>query len=328
MSWMTRLVTGERKMNNYPVKVFAKNPAKQILKQSQRFNLEQRDCFVEEIEPAGVKTRLIAKTVTFILLLLVSFSSVFAQNFDFLPDRPTGMVNDYADMLTTSEEQQLERKLINYRDTTTNVIAIATLESLEGNSVEEVGTELFNNWRMWEGDRYNGVLILISESDRAIRIEVGYGLEGAIPDVMANRIINEIITPSFRNQDVFGGLDRATSAMIQLASGEFEGTPEGLSRSNGDGGIPIDVIIIIVVIIIFIISKGGRGGRGNRRRTFGPEDVVEALFWSQVFGGGRSRGSGSSWGSGGFGSGGGGGFGGFSGGGGFGSGGGGASGGW
>ncbi len=263
------------------------------------------------------------KLLSIFLFVAISFPS-FAQNFDFLPSTPRGMVNDYADMLSSNEEQRLERKLINYRDTTTNAIVIATIESLQGNSIEEVSTELFNKWRMWEGDSYNGVLILISESDRSIRIEVGYGLEGAIPDVMANRIINEIITPSFRNQDVYGGLDKAINAMIQLASGEFEGTPEGLSNNNG-GGIPIDIILIVLLIIIFIVTRGGRGGKGNRRRTFGPTDVVEALFWSQVFGGGRNRGGG--FGSGGsFGSGGG--FGGFSGGGGFGSGGGGASGRW
>lgn len=266
------------------------------------------------------------KFLPLILLVLFAVPSL-AQNLDFLPSTPRGMVNDYADMLTSSEEQQLERKLINYRDTTTNVIAIATLESLEENSIEEVASELFNNWRMWEGDRYNGILILISEGDRAIRIEVGYGLEGAIPDVMANRILNDIISPSFRNQDVYGGLDKATNAMIQLASGEFEGTPEGLRDTSSNGGIPIDVIIIIVVIIIFIVTRGGRGGKGNRRRTFGPTDVIEVLFWSQIFGGGRNRGGGFGSGSG-FGSSGGGGFGGFSGGGGFGSGGGGASGGW
>lgn len=266
------------------------------------------------------------KILSLFIILAVSIPAT-AQNFDFLPSTPQGMVNDYADMLSSSEERRLEQKLINYRDTTTNVIAIATIESLEGNSIEEVAADLFNTWRMWEGERYNGVLILISEGDRAIRIEVGYGLEGAIPDVMANRVINDIITPGFRNQDVYGGLDRATGALIQLASGEFEGTPEGLRNNDSGGGIPIDVIIIIVVIIIFVVSRGGRGGRGGKR-TIGPTDVIEVLFWSQLFGGGgRSRGGGFGSGGGSFG-GGGGGFGGFSGGGGFGSGGGGASGGW
>lgn len=267
----------------------------------------------------------VTKTAFVLLFLLSSSSSVFAQNFDFIPDSPQGMVNDYAGMLSSSEELRLDQKLVNYRDTTTNVIAIAIIESLEGNSIEEVATEVFSRWRMWEGDNYNGVLILVSEGDRAIRIEVGYGLEGAIPDVMANRIINDIITPSFRNQDVYGGLDRATGALIQLASGEFTGTPEGLSNNDGSG-IPIDVIIFLVVLILLVISRSGRGGRGGKR-TFGPTDVVEVLFWNQVFGGGgRNRGGG--FGSGGGSFGGGGGFGGFSGGGGFGSGGGGASGGW
>lgn len=267
----------------------------------------------------------VTKTAFVLLFLLSSSSSVFAQNFDFIPDSRQGMVNDYAGMLSSSEERRLDQKLVNYRDTTTNVIAIAIIESLQGNSIEEVATEVFSRWRMWEGDNYNGVLILVSEGDRAIRIEVGYGLEGAIPDVMANRIINEIITPSFRNQDVYGGLDRATGALIQLASGEFTGTPEGLSNNDGSG-IPIDVIIFIAVLILLVISRSGRGGRGGKR-TFGPTDVVEVLFWNQVFGGGgRNRGGG--FGSGGGSFGGGGGFGGFSGGGGFGSGGGGASGGW
>lgn len=268
----------------------------------------------------------ITKITLALCVSLLVVASASSQNFEFIPSTPRGMVNDFADMLSTSEAQRLEQKLINYRDTTTNVIAIATIVSLEGNSIEEVSAHAFSQWRMWEGENYNGVLILISSNDREIRIEVGYGLEGAIPDVMASRIINDIITPSFRDQDVYGGLDRATNAMIQLASGEFEGTPEGLRSNSSGDGIPIDVIIIIVVIIIFIVTRGGRGGRGNRRKTFGPTDVVEILFWNQVFGGNNRGGGFGSGGSSGFG--GGGGFGGFSGGGGFGSGGGGASGGW
>lgn len=259
-----------------------------------------------------------------IIVILCTTSPLFAQNLNFLPDRPTGMVNDYADMLTPNEENLLERKLRTYRDTTSNVIAIAILESLEGNSREEVATELFNSWRMWEGDRYNGVLILISEQDRELKIEVGYGLEGAIPDAIANRIVQDILIPNLRSGTVYAGLDRATSAMIQLASGEFEGLGQSYdTRSNG-GGIPIDVIIIIAVIIIFLISKGSRPRGG--KRTIGADDVIEAIFWSQVFGGGRNRGGG--FGGGGSSFGGGGGFGGFSGGGGFGSGGGGAGGSW
>ena len=266
-------------------------------------------------------TKKMRKFISVLTLILISFPAL-AQDLDFLPDTPRGMVNDYAGMLSNNEVRLLESKLRTYRDTTSNVIAIAIIESLEGVSVEEAGTELFNKWRMWEGERYNGVLILISEFDRAIRIEVGYGLEGAVPDVMAKRIIDDIMTPRFRNGEVYYGLDRATDAIIQLAAGEYEAIPE-FNRSNNGGEFPVDVIIIILVILIFIITKGG-GGRGRKRRTLGPVDV---LLWSHFLGGG-GRSGGSSWGGGGSFGGGGGGFGGFSGGGGFGSGGGGASGGW
>lgn len=261
----------------------------------------------------------------FILTIFYISVSVLAnsQNFDFLPSQPSGMVNDYADMLSTNEEYNLEQKLRSYRDTTSNVIVIAIINSLEGYSREEIATELMNNWRIWEGERYNGVLILISKTDRELKIEIGYGLEGAIPDAMANRIVQDILIPNLRNGSVYQGLDNATNAIIQLASGEYEGVGKNYSRSsNTNNDFPVDVLIIIGIIIIYLVSKGGkpRGGK----RTIGADDVIEAIFWSQIFGGSRSRGS--SFGGGGFG--GGSSFGGFSGGGGFGSGGGGAGGSW
>jgi len=256
------------------------------------------------------------------LLLISLFISVNVFGQDILPDTPRGMVNDYADMLTSSEERRLEQKLRNYRDTTTTVIVVATIESLEGYDIQPVATETFSKWRMWEGDRQNGVLLLISKGDQKFRIEVGYGLEGVITDAMSSRILNDVLTPNFRNGDFFLGIDRATDIMIDLAAGEFEGFPE---RQSSEGEFPVGVLIFIVFIILFLIRKGRGGNHGGGKRTL---SAGEVLFWGSILGGGPRRGSGggSSFG-GGFGSGGSG-FGGFSGGGGFGSGGGGASGGW
>lgn len=251
------------------------------------------------------------KIVSLFIFLSITISA-FSQ--DFLPDRPTGMVNDFADMLSSSEEQRLENKLRSYRDTTTNAFVIATIESLQNYPIEDIALQLHNSWNIQYEERGNGVLILISEQDRAMRIEVGYGLEGAIPDIMANRIINDVMTPSFRAGDFYGGLDQATNILIDLAAGEFEGFPKRQS-SSGDEGIPIDLIILFVILIFFLISKG-KGGKGGRRRSLGSNGVI---FFGGGFGGG---GGGSSFGGGG------GGFGGFGGGGGFSSGGGGASGGW
>jgi len=239
---------------------------------------------------------------------------LYAQSTNELPQRPVGMVNDFGNLLTNQEEEILEQKLRNYRDTTSNVVAVAVLENLAGMPREEAATYLFNTWRMWEAERYNGVLILISVQERELQIEVGYGLEGAIPDVMANRIVQDILIPALQSGQVYQGLDRATSALIQLASGEYDAVE--ITRSSNKG-FPIDILIILGLIFYFIISKG-RGGRGGGR-TIGAMDV---LLWSSFLNSPRGRGG---FGGGGFG---GGGFGGFSGGGGFGSGGGGAGGSW
>ncbi|MDR9416954.1 MAG: TPM domain-containing protein [Gracilimonas sp.] len=246
-----------------------------------------------------------------LVLFLASAFSVAAQ--DIFPSQPSGMVNDFANMLSSNAEQRLENKLRNYRDTTTNAFVVATLESLQGYPIEDVAREMHNNWNIQYEERGNGVLILISEQDRSMRIEVGYGLEGAIPDIMANRIINDVLTPSFKAGDFYGGLNQATNIMIDLAAGEFEGFPE--QRSSGGEGFPLDVLIIFIVIIFILISRGKN--KGGRKHSIGSSGII---FYGGGFGGGR--GGGSSFGGGG------GGFGGFGGGGGFSSGGGGASGGW
>lgn len=254
------------------------------------------------------------KCSLFTLILFVGLAApTLAQD---LPAQPTGHVNDFANMLNSSQKQQLETKLRNYRDTTTTVIAVATLKNLNGISIEETATTLFNEWNIWEGDKDNGVLILVAQQERKMRIEVGYGLEGAIPDVMAGRIIREILSPSFKKNAYYAGFDRASSALIQLASGEYTGQLADQNSSGFDSDTVSFIINLLFIIFVIYFSsrrKGGGGKGGKRRRTLGPGGFI-------FLGGGGSGG--------GFGGGSGGGFGGFSGGGGFGSGGGGASGGW
>lgn len=261
------------------------------------------------------------RKLIFIITLLFASMSVKSQ--DFLPEKPMGMVNDYAGMMSKTEVNKLEAKLRAYRDTTTNVLAVAIIDDLQGYSRDEVASTLFSNWRMWEGERYNGVLILIAKNDRELRIEVGYGLEGAIPDVMANRIVQDILIPNMRDNTVYEGLDKATDIMIELAEGEFEGSPY---LKNNESDVPIDLIIaffiLFAAIIVILATKGGgNGGNGGNKKS------SNALFWAMMFGNSSGRSRSGTYGNGGFGSSSGG-FGGFSGGGGFGSGGGGAGGSW
>lgn len=246
-----------------------------------------------------------------VLLTFLIATPLAAQDF---PSSPSGHVNDYANLLSSQEAQNLEQKLRTYRDTTSNVIAIAIVESLQGLPREEVATTLFNDWKMWEGNRQNGVLILVAPNERQMQIEVGYGLEGAVTDLQAGRIVDEILRPNFQQGNFYAGLQQATTVIMQLASGEYD----AVDRATDDSGNFSFIILIIIFIIIYTLVRAGDGkgggGRRKRRQTLGSGGPI-------IWGGGGFSGGGS----GGFG---GGGFGGFGGGGGFGSGGGGAGGGW
>lgn len=248
---------------------------------------------------------------TLILLFGISIS-LPAQQF---PSEPKGFVNDYANLLNPSEAAQLERKLSRFRDTTSNVVAISIVENLQGYPIEDFASKMFNTWKMWEGERYNGVLILVSVGDRKVRIEVGYGLEGYVPDALAGRIVDYAITPNFRDGRYYQGLDEASDLIFQASSGAYDAVAQKVSRrSDQRGGNPIFLIILFIIIFI-LINRGGGHGRGRGYRRGGVVVVGPFGGLRGGFGGGGGLGGG-------------GGFGGFSGGGGFGGGGGGASGSW
>nr|WP_315817641.1 TPM domain-containing protein [Paraflavitalea speifideiaquila] len=170
----------------------------------------------------------------------------------------------------------------------------------------------------------NGVLILAAIDDKQIRIEVGYGLEGAVPDITANQIIRNDIGPAFRSGDYYDGLDKAAESIIKAARGEYK-APDGYGKRKGRGGGIGNIIGFIVIIIIIAIfagrGRGGGGGGGGYMSRRGYGDVLTPFIIGSLLGGGRGGGGGG----GGWSGGGGGGFGGFGGGS---SGGGGASGSW
>src|SRR5699024_3595775 len=112
-----------------------------------------------------------------LLLFLLTFSTgVSAQELPF-NYQPTGMVNDFAEVIAPQKQQQLEIKLRNYRDSTTTALVIATLPDLKDYNIQRVATYLFSQWDIWYKKRFNGVLILVAPNEQKVRIEVGYGLE-------------------------------------------------------------------------------------------------------------------------------------------------------
>jgi len=242
-------------------------------------------------------------------LLILSCGRLFAQD---LPAKPDKLVNDYTGTLSASQIQQLEDKLVAFDDTTSTQIAIAIVKSVGDYDINDYTLQLGRKWGVGGNKKNNGVMIVVALGDRKISIQTGYGIEGALPDVYTNRIIENDIKPAFKAGDYFAGLDAGTNSIIKLVKGEYKA--DAPKRGKKENGSAIPFLVIIIVIIIIIIKKGG-GGRGGNQ-VIGGRGVANALFWSMLFSGG-GRGSGGGFGGGGFGggsSGGGGGFGGFGGG--------------
>lgn len=255
------------------------------------------------------------KKLLLILLLVVSFIAGIAQNV-VPPPNPPRLVNDYAGVLSKEQVSILEEKLVALDDSTSNQIAVVILKSLDGYEVQEYANKLFRSWGIGNKKTNNGVLILASIEDRKVWIEVGYGLEGAIPDVTASSIYRNEIVPEFKQQNYYRGIDNAVNALAKAAVGEYKTKRVKKNNNSGDDGSSILTFIFIIIVIIFILGAGrgggGRGGRGGGMMSRrGAANVAEALLWSSLLGGNNRGGGG--FGGGGFG-GGGGGFGGFGGG--------------
>jgi uncharacterized protein len=241
-------------------------------------------------------------------LLMLSCATSFAQD---LPEKPTKLVNDYTNTLSATQLQQLESKLVAFDDSTSTQIAIAIVKTVGDYDINDYTLQLGRKWGVGGNKKNNGIMIVVALGDRKISIQTGYGVEGALPDVYTNRIIETDIKPAFKAGDYYAGLDAGTNSIIKLVKGEYKA--DAPKKGKKDNGSAIPILIIIVVIIIIIIKKGGRGGGGSQ--VMGGRGVANALFWSMLFSGG-GRGSGFGGGGGGFGGGssGGGGFGGFGGG--------------
>lgn len=194
---------------------------------------------------------------TFLFLLLSSIVSV-GQN---LPEKPNPprLVNDFANILKPQEQALLEQKLRKYNDTTSTQISIVTLKSLDGYDISEYAIELGRKWGIGQKDKNNGILILIKPklgNERGqVFIATGYGMEGSVIDSKAGEIIRKILTPNFKNNQFYKGLDEATSMLIQISAGEFKKDKKSPTAVSPLTTVIVFLVILIIVIAIAIVAK-------------------------------------------------------------------------
>jgi uncharacterized protein len=170
-----------------------------------------------------------------------------------VPERPSGFVQDYAGMLTSQQVSDLETKLENYEKNTTNEIAVVTIPSLDGDTIENVAQEIFTKWGIGKKGKDNGVLLIISLADRKTRIHTGYGVEGFLTDIGTSYIQSDIIRPAFRDNNYYVGINSAVDKMIEaLASNNI--VPEDYSNSNAESGSKGGFGVILYAFFIFFVQ--------------------------------------------------------------------------
>lgn len=242
-----------------------------------------------------------------ILFLTLTCDCVFCQPSKSIPPeiKVRNYVTDKTGTLTSSQTASLESKLAKFDKETSTQIVVYIISSLEGGSLEETSHDIAEKNVIGQKEKNNGVLLFIAKDDRKLRIEVGYGLEGALPDALADQIIRKEITPKFKQGKYYEGIDAGVDAIFKATKGEY--TRDTKDKKSGDGfpfcGVPIVVLIIILFIffpiVITIVSRICGRGRGS---GFGSNWFVGGSGWSSgssSFSGGGFSGGGGSFGGGG-----------------------------
>ncbi|PQA58512.1 methanol dehydrogenase [Siphonobacter curvatus] len=226
---------------------------------------------------------------------ILSFVVAFAQD---IPERPVParFVNDYVGMLAGGEKDQLERKLKGFMDSTSNQIVIVIVKTTGDYPPGDYAFQIGRKWGIGQKDKDNGLVLLWATETRKLYIAPGYGLEGAIPDAVAKRIISDQLAPAFKQQQYFKGLDNATSEIIRRASGEYKN-----DQASDDTELPMSGVIIFLVIAVvgFIViarlmGRGCRnsGGTGGGMPWFVPYATMSSWGSSSGSWGGSSGGGG------------------------------------
>lgn len=195
-------------------------------------------------------------------------------------------MNDYAGLLAPPERERLETLLAERERATGAQMAIAVFPALQGESLEDVASRLFQQWRLGQKGLDNGVLLVVFVQDRKLRLEVGYGLEATLPDAVAGQIVRDAVAPHFREQRYAVGLEAAVTAVYARIA------PAG-ARSPG----PVDAqrVYQLLFLALAALTVGGLAWQASHQRgyTAGRRGWGSSGFGSGWYGGGGSSGGGS-----------------------------------
>jgi len=208
----------------------------------------------------------VLRCVSAFFLFLFCVFSAFAE-----PTYPalTGRVVDGANLLAPDVRQRLEDKLKAHEDKTSDQVVVATVPSLQDVTIEDFANGLFRHWKLGEKARNNGALLIVAPKERKVRIEVGYGLEGALTDALSKVIITTAIAPKFKTGDFAGGIEGGVDAILTILAGDAEEWQRRAEVRSDESTLGEDIAVIIAMIFIFLFVVAflrGLSQQGGVRR--------------------------------------------------------------
>lgn len=227
----------------------------------------------------------LVKTLSLLVIgLILGTMKVIGQDFPD-PPNPPKLVNDFTGTLSTEEVEMLEQKLVAYNDSTSTQIAIVIIRSVGSYDISDYAFQLGEKWGIGGKANDNGILILAAMDDRKVFIATGYGMEGAVPDALAKRIVTELILPNFKIQAYYEGLNLATDMIIKLASGEYKA--EDMASNGDEVG---SIFFLFVFILLFFIIPLIKNRRDNNNHMGGKSGGVD--LWTTIMLANMLKGSG------------------------------------
>lgn len=232
-----------------------------------------------------------------VFLLLMQFFG-FSQNVK-IPEKPSNQTAYYdfgTNVLSQAEQNHIKQKLINYADSTSTQIVVITVPTTQGEYINRYAVDLAHKWGIGQKGKDNGIILLIAVDDRKVNISTGYGTEHLMTDALSRRIIETQITPEFRNGNYFAGIDKATTSIMQIMSGEYKND----KTNSEESFIPI-LIVFVFIVLVFIIASKNKGGGNGSTGGFDASDIIILSSLGRNSGrGGGFFGGGGSFGGGGF----------------------------
>jgi uncharacterized protein len=171
---------------------------------------------------------------------------------DDFPARPNTLVTDFTNTLSGEQQRSLESALVAFNDSTSTQIAVVIMKSVGSYDISDYATQLLTRWGIGQKAKNNGILILVAKDDRKVFIATGHGIEGALPDALCKRIVNNDIVPNFKSGNFYEGIAAGVGSIMGLVKGEF--TADQYMK-RGQQGTPWVVIFLILFIFIIVIAS-------------------------------------------------------------------------